>query len=302
MTKSSTASDGPVRISQIAGRYLVFDQAAVARLRRQQNINGLLVGTTPQQPTQNIFLGLPIEIRPEEAGALVSAGAAFVVDDAAAHRDALLTHSGKQVGTNAYVEALRRQKDVAQRALAEQKAQKAAEAASKHKQSRSKAKPKVKSGDDTVTQSGDGETSIFEGEAPQKRQNTHNVDNAPKNLAVTPTSSEELVCANLFEQHTVSNVPDGPLCRFLQRTGYFMTPGLRFGSQYSVYPGDPLRFHAHFMANEYAWTEPIPSLEIVEGGRLATAVKKAFLIGGKNPDGADGEEDVRTFSIEWAAM
>lgn len=81
-----------------------------------------------------------------------------------------------------------------------------------------------------------------------------------------------------------------------------MTPGLRFGSKYSVYPGDPLRFHAHFMANEYGWDEPIPTLEIVEGGRLATAVKKAFLIGGKKTGDGEAEEEIRTFSIEWAAM
>jgi tRNA-splicing endonuclease subunit Sen34 len=93
-------------------------------------------------------------------------------------------------------------------------------------------------------------------------------------------------------------VPEAPLARFLQAGGYHMTPGLRFGSRYSVYPGDPLRFHAHFMANQYAWDEPIPVMEIVQGGRLATAVKKAFLVGGEDPS----TKEVRTFSIEWASM
>src|SRR5688572_14505975 len=132
MIASDASGDSPVRISKIAGRYLVFDPEAVSRLRRQHSINGLLVGTTPQQPTQNIFLGLPIELRPVEAGALVSAGAIFVVNDDAAHRDDLVGYGGRKDGTNAYVEAIRRQKAIAQKAIAEKKAQKAAEAASKH--------------------------------------------------------------------------------------------------------------------------------------------------------------------------
>lgn len=82
-----------------------------------------------------------------------------------------------------------------------------------------------------------------------------------------------------------------------------MTPGLRFGAQYSIYPGDPLRFHAHFMANQYDWCQEIPILDIVGGGRLATAVKKAFLIGGEQPaTEATDNLTVRTFSVEWAGM
>ena len=291
------SDETPVRISKIAGRYLVFDQKAVARLRRHQNINGMLVGTTPQQPTQNIFLGLPIELRGEEASALVSAGAAFVVDDAAAHKETLT--NGTAGATNAYVEALRRSKVAAQKAIAEQKAQKAADAANRHKKDRSKAKARRPS----VTASQDGDASLFNGDTTQKQQSrTQQIDRTPQ-LAVTPTASDDLVSASTYARHTLPRhqVPNGPLCRLLQRTGNFMTPGLRFGSQYSVYPGDPLRFHAHFMANQYDWDEPIPTLEIVEGGRLATAVKKAFVIGGQAED-AEGEADVRTFSIEWAAM
>ena len=118
--------------------------------------------------------------------------------------------------------------------------------------------------------------------------------------AVTPTSSEYLVefdKGSASTQHS-NNLQASPFVRYLQRTGYYMTPGLRFGSMYSVYPGDPLRFHAHFMANEYGWEEEFSMLDIVGGGRLATAVKKAFLIGGKPEEGGE----IKTFSIEWASM
>lgn len=83
-----------------------------------------------------------------------------------------------------------------------------------------------------------------------------------------------------------------------------MTPGLRFGCDYTVYPGDPLRFHSHFVATGYEWDEEIRLLDIVGGGRLGTGVKKGFLIGGENPERkSTGEDDrVRTFCIEWGGM
>ena len=55
-------------------------------------------------------------------------------------------------------------------------------------------------------------------------------------------------------------------------------------------------------------------LELIGGGRLGTAVKKGFLIGGKKPPdedenrgGAESSADtdgdgVRAFCIEWAGM
>uniref|UniRef100_A0A8H7N6S5 TSEN34 N-terminal domain-containing protein n=1 Tax=Bionectria ochroleuca TaxID=29856 RepID=A0A8H7N6S5_BIOOC len=115
------------RISKIAGRYLVFDHEDASILRREANTNGSLVGTLPQQPTQNMFLGLPIELRPEEAEALVHKNLARVVDDVAAHQAALRSPSDR----TAYIQSLRRDKAAAHKVLAERAAQKAAVAAGK---------------------------------------------------------------------------------------------------------------------------------------------------------------------------
>ncbi|KAJ6780452.1 hypothetical protein PWT90_01818 [Aphanocladium album] len=286
----------PVRIACIAGRYLVFDNEAAALLRRQVNTNGVLVGTAPQQPTQNIFLGLPVELRPEEVEAMVRRGAAYVVDAAAAHRDTL--HSYRDpVRRQAYIESLRKQKESAQAALAERSAQRAAEVADKLKRSKNKkgaaAAAAVAAAADAPEQAAGAASQV-------------------KSIGVTPTCSTGLVPAGTVAKHRradeLSLAEAAPLCRHLLDNGYHMTPGLRFGAQYSVYPGDPLRFHAHFMASQYDWDEPIPILDIVAGGRLATAVKKAFLLGGEQPAvaaaGSDEETkpQVRTFCLEWAAM
>lgn len=91
-----------------------------------------------------------------------------------------------------------------------------------------------------------------------------------------------------------------------------------------MYPGDPLRFHSHFLANGLGWDEEIGLLDLVGGGRLGTGVKKGWLVGGrvegglvgerveevggggKGREGGDdcrgGEGKVRTFCIEWGGM
>jgi len=96
-----------------------------------------------------------------------------------------------------------------------------------------------------------------------------------------------------------------------------------------VYPGDPLRFHSHFLAVGFGWDEEIELLSLVGGGRLGTGVKKGFLVGGKVEKGeveVNGEKDVeavvegveqgkgkgegagegtgevRCFCIEWGGM
>ena len=46
----------------------------VKRLRVDHHICGALVGTLPQVAQQNVFLGLPLQLLPEEAAVLVAHG------------------------------------------------------------------------------------------------------------------------------------------------------------------------------------------------------------------------------------
>lgn len=292
-TTQLATDPGIIRISEIAGRYLVFDAYAVSQLRRRENTNGTLIGTTPQQPTQNVFLGLPLELRPEEALALLRRNSAVVVDDVATHQSALGSTDKKL--RRPYLESLRPGIRPGLKAA------------------RNTAYPLQGSSEQVAVPLDLGEESIPEtavavnnpaedvtGSAFGESLCGRDVVADAKSWAVTPASSSALFPYQGAAKVIEDTCPYGALCRFLQSKGNFMTPGLRFGAQYSVYPGDPLRFHAHFMANEYEWDEPIPMLDLVAGGRLATAVKKAFLVGGHQSNPC--LSTVRTFSLEWAAM
>jgi tRNA-splicing endonuclease subunit Sen34 len=83
---------------------------------------------------------------------------------------------------------------------------------------------------------------------------------------------------------------------FLQRNGYWMTPGLRFGCDFTAYPGDPLRFHSHFMVHVEKKEEQVEMLTLVGGGRVATQTRKAWMLAGVV------DQEVRIFSIEWAGF
>jgi len=80
----------------------------------------------------------------------------------------------------------------------------------------------------------------------------------------------------------------------LHERGYWLTSAVKFGGDYLVYPGDPHRYHAHFVAIIVEPTQRLSALDIVSFGRLGTVVKKAPLLCSVADD-----DDVDFFSLEW---
>lgn len=293
-----------VRISRVGGRYLVFDIDDVVHIRRRHGICAIFTGTMPQNPTQNIFLGLPIELYAEEARLLVDKKAAYIADDATDHLSQLKA-LGETTARESYLQALLTQRKNAQAVFEDARAKSRA-------QHQHKRKPKTKtSPEGSETKAAEpqvpggveeNEDSLFGSPAPPKEAP---VVKTPV-PAVTPTTSNALISHGAAGVSI--DVPASyPLYAFLNSKGYYITPGLRFGGDYSVYPGDPFRFHAHYLANSYGWNEEIPMLDLVTSGRLGTAVKKSFLFGSQKlaleeNTAAKPGEDVRVFCIEWAGM
>ena len=99
--------DLPISISQIGGRYVIFDVKLASWLRREHRICGVTIGTLPIAPSQNLFLGVPVEIMPEEAQLLAERGIAVVVDDARAHD--LAVRAGDKARRDDYMARIERQ-------------------------------------------------------------------------------------------------------------------------------------------------------------------------------------------------
>ncbi|KAG5269374.1 hypothetical protein AALO_G00201290 [Alosa alosa] len=66
--------------------------------------------------------------------------------------------------------------------------------------------------------------------------------------------------------------------RDLRRRGFCLTSAGKFGGDYLVYPGDPLRFHAHFIALCVAMDTATPLCDILAMARLGSNVKKTVVL------------------------
>ncbi|KAI1272932.1 tRNA intron endonuclease [Xylaria sp. FL0933] len=329
---SNSSDDRPlVSISKVAGRYLIFDIDDVMYLRRNHNICSVFVGTIPQNPQQNIFMGLPLELMPEEAQVLVEKKVAHLVDDATFHPARLATFD--EPSRRAYVQSLKNQGKKMQMAIIESQNRNSPKAQGKSK--KKKRTKQTKDPEDSPTNDHvggnmevDGSSSLFE-PSPTSNKSIGNLPSEAEGYLLTPTTSSFLTPSTPRSEPEPSATVDVPvsypLFAHLHDKGYYMMPGLRFGCDYNVYPGDPLRFHSHFAGVHFGWDEEITMMDLVGGGRLGTTVKKGYLIGGAVADGKNLEEDglsisqnqenkqvklrggpvappVRTFCLEWAGM
>ncbi|MCJ1335436.1 tRNA-splicing endonuclease subunit [Bachmanniomyces sp. S44760] len=300
------------RISKKIERYLLYDIKTITWLRRTYHILGVLIGTLPQIPQQNVFLGLPLELMPEEARLLIELGVAHAVNDTMWHKNGLKTVKPDHL--EAYRRGLEREGAIASREAEKQKLQRTEKALQKLKLDA------LSSGEQPMVLEPDDTESLF-GTTPAARRSstpateTQSLSPAPS-WSITPTTSyPPLPVPPNNKPLELPQVKPSSYALFnhLHGLGYFISPGLRFGCQFLVYPGDPLRFHSHFLSVSADWDEEIDLLDLVGGGRLGTGVKKGWLIGGNEEVDSedlrrDAEEDdtksnrVRTFCIEWAGM
>ncbi|KAH0606791.1 uncharacterized protein H6S33_003625 [Morchella sextelata] len=301
----------PFPIYLVKSRYFLYDANVVSHVRASHRMCGCLTGTLPQIPQQNVFLGLPLELMTEEAALLVEKGAGYIVNDIQAHAQGL--KSMLEADKTAYLEAREAESIREMQAL-----QKAAEERRKAFRTPKPASLKDNDGEEEETREegkiGDGEedkvrATVFETDT-AKTKPSNAVDPAPSSTLryyPVPATSEALYHAlptppGPSEARVLEPAPSEtsyPLYKHLHEHNYFLSPGLRFGCQFMAYPGDPLRFHSHFVVTGLGWDEEIEMRDVVGGGRLGTGVKKAWMVGGENKD-KPGE--VRTFCVEWGGF
>jgi tRNA-splicing endonuclease subunit Sen34 len=294
----------PFPIFFSGGRYLLYDIDTITYVRREHHICGVLIGTIPHISQQNVFLGTPLELMPEEARILAEKGHAYVVDDVESHAAILMLSPAER---NAFSRMLEKQgKEASQNSQKrsdnkkeEWKRKVAKRKAAGNRSAESAAEPE-RSG---TAMDQDADTTLFASSAAISTKASSRA--AAEKFFVTPSTSHPPLATPAEESALpLPTVPQSyPLFAYLFSKGFFMSPGLRFGCHYCVYPGDPLRFHSHFLAVGKKWDEEFQLLDVVGGGRLGTAVKKAYLLGGaEEPVAGAQEHSARVFCVEWAGM
>ncbi|KAF9894688.1 tRNA-splicing endonuclease subunit [Aspergillus nanangensis] len=311
----------PIPISYIAGNYFVFSIDAVTYLRREHHICGVLMGTLPQCPQQNVFLGLPLELMPEEARLLVEKGVACIVDEIKAQKHgmkALMAEDRKKYLHELESQGLQamrlqhsrkeQQKEMALKKIEDKKLAKAKKMAEKQATAETQVSAEETQADPMIDLFADSQPSSSTPAQLASRPASIASSSANVTMGVTPATAHPPLPLKPADDQLLPlpEVPSSyPLFSHLHAEGYFLSPGLRFGCQYVAYPGDPLRFHSHFVVVSYEWDEEMDLMDLISGGRLGTGVKKGFLVGGaekKHKDIGEQKDTVRTFSLEWAGM
>ncbi|KAI0303493.1 hypothetical protein B0F90DRAFT_1626799 [Multifurca ochricompacta] len=320
-------------------RAFVWDVDHVATLRSEHHVCGVLSGTLPHLSQQNVFLGLPLVLMPEELVLLVEKQLATIVHDPAAHHNPtppqLETwdasrrrgiahqlarqereagrHKGEEKGAQDAVA-------IQKRALREARRLKLAEAEEAKRPMNTTTGP-VEDHDVLASASTPVLTSLPQplphSNAPSERASSSPapVTNAVYTISV-PTTSDEFTWydpalhtyetldaarkANVW--HYPVTEEDRARCevfRDLWEKGYYMGGGSKFGGDWLVYPGDPLRYHSHLVATvQTSPSAPLRPMEIVAHGRLGTATKKVHLLCGWD----SASQEVTYISVEWAGF
>lgn len=81
----------------------------------------------------------------------------------------------------------------------------------------------------------------------------------------------------------------------LRNRGLVVTPGIKFGCDFAVYKHGPGVEHAPYMVSVKKAKSAITAMEIVKAGRLATTVKKRFIIAVLDLD----KEKIRYLIFKW---
>ena len=76
--------------------------------------------------------------------------------------------------------------------------------------------------------------------------------------------------------------------------GYIVNPGIKFGCDFAVYQKGPGIDHAPYLVQVYNRSDMISSTDVVLAGRLATTVRKQFILAIPR-----GNDDVDCLALDW---
>uniref|UniRef100_A0A8C9AQI2 tRNA-splicing endonuclease subunit SEN34 n=1 Tax=Prolemur simus TaxID=1328070 RepID=A0A8C9AQI2_PROSS len=294
------------------GRSLVWGAEAVQALRERLGVGGRTVGALPRGPRQNSRLGLPLLLMPEEARLLAEIGAVTLVSaprpDPRHHSLALASFKRQQEQSFQEQSALAAEaRETRRQELLEKITEGQAAKKQKLEQGSGTSGSQEAGGNQAAEESetSDGQTSGEQEEAaPSSSQpgSSNGVTPLPRSalLVQLATARPRPVKARPLDWRVQSK--DWPhagrpahelrysIYRDLWERGFFLSAAGKFGGDFLVYPGDPLRFHAHYIAQCWAPEDPIPLQDLVSAGRLGTSVRKTLLLCSPQPDGLRSQE------------
>ncbi|QPG75573.1 hypothetical protein FOA43_002929 [Brettanomyces nanus] len=262
-----------IPILVIGNRALMFNLDHIKHLRIHHGIVGLLSGSLPLAPQQNTLLGLPLALSIDEVLYLLYNGVCYLVDGAkaaTAFLDDLVCDEDKldEMAT-IFSDDVDNQRAERQREYEERLC-------------------KLGLGD-KIVQRNDRNKTVFV----QTRDNDGLFGALHVHLRMyrDNVGVQKLLLSKLLRMATNEDLDtiyqNFRVFNYLKMNYHHcILPGVRFGGKFVSYPGDPLRYHSHLIVDtrDY-YNEDIGMLDISNRGRLATGVKKLWLVCGQRRRG-----------------
>ncbi|KAG9273330.1 tRNA-splicing endonuclease subunit Sen34 [Astyanax mexicanus] len=276
-----------VNISLVGGTPLLWRAGDIRRVREEDGVVGALVGSLARQPRQNVRLGRPLEILQEEASLLLERGRAAV------------QHTHNQEDEESHVKAVEAYQSRLEHSYEEQ-----CVLALEDKKAVLQRVMNAKQNDHTCD----------EGTEQAMRERLSSLQKGftlPRSAMAVQLCTARAGFGHCPEEAAFL-AADWPMprdersetrfrvYRDLRGRGFYLTAAGKFGGDYLVYPGDPLRFHAHFIALCLSMVEQLPLCDVLAVARLGSNVKKTVLLCSPRDSGAEGE--VVYSSLQWSGM
>jgi len=272
----------------------------ITSLRERHRICGVLTGTLAQLSQQNIFLGLPLVLMEEEVVLLLEEGFAFLIDDPNAHlqpnQDVAFEWNKRSkqqasltgTSTPGQQEPTKEKHALSETALAKRAARQRKREADNHLDN--SLLNSINSNSHQSVEEPDLRFPVIRpsSELPwyrPKEQVYSSLEAASKaGIWAYPSTSFQRARCDVF--------------KYIWSQGNFLGTGIKFGGDFLVYPGDPLRYHSHFVASVHFKSGELSPMEIVAHGRLGTGTRKNHLICSWD----EKSREVECFSIEWSGF
>ncbi|XP_041120743.1 tRNA-splicing endonuclease subunit Sen34 [Polyodon spathula] len=273
----------PVRVCVSGSALLLWRSADLQLVRERMGIVGTLVGSLARQPRQNCRLGRPLQLLLEEARLLKDTGRAVLVKGAESECDddrvnveveenyaKHLQHSYEEQGRL----ALEEKKRVLERVMTE------------------------RLGALTDQPIRERLLSLKSSFSFPRSAMMVQLCTARARLSYAPDERDWLATDWPLPRDNKQEVRYR-VYQDLRQQGYYITSAGKFGGDYLIYPGDPLRFHAHFIAVCVPIKSQSPISDFLCLARLGANVKKTILL--CSPSETEGEGVIYT-SVQWSGM
>ncbi|XP_022203228.1 tRNA-splicing endonuclease subunit Sen34 [Nilaparvata lugens] len=240
-------------------------------LREKHRIVGNPVGCLASLPRQDIVAGLPQQLLPEEVTLLIENNVAKLI----AHKD-LEKDENVAEKYNAYKETIHKEQVAVYDEVRKKQVSSMIDRIIAGKRRKLSA---GKSNED-----GQASEPELDREAILKAQ-LEKTSKTPvvNTLVQTPTADvwhKDSVESNVTWSYPSTETEKLKYAVFkdLWNKGYYITSGQKFGGDYLVYPGDPVKFHSQFIVVCRGMKSGIAALDLIALGRLGNTTRKTSVI------------------------